>query len=500
VICVEKNSELPDSHPNRKFKGRYVFQGNRVVDQNWEQAMFQDMSSSPATLEAARVADCVGCFEGNDVQMADAVQAYIQAELSGDPCWVVLPAEARPTEWANKYYRPVVRLKKALYGHPDSGTMWEKKCDAHVKSKGFAPIGIEWPSVYWNAKLQLILVVYVDDFKLAGPKKHLPGAWAALRDGLNIEPEAALGMYLGCQCTKGTIDLPDGGKANSMVYDMESFLEQCIERYMVATKYKKKLKDAATPFLAEDQKDSPAGRPADNGPAIECPWCLHTFAYNKIKHFLDNPKSSSTTKGGPPGDKNIDLDRGELAAHCANILMKILYGARMCRFDLLRAVAGLACYLTKWSVDCDKKLYRLMCYINSSKHLRMIGWVGDKPTDLQCHLFADADFAGCTQTQRSTSGIHLCVRGPRSCFPIAGHSKRQTCVSHSTPEAEIVAADAAVRTCGIPALILWTVILPHIETIYFHEDNQAMIQVMKTGRNPNLRYIDRKSTRLNSSH
>jgi hypothetical protein len=171
--------------------------------------------------------------------------------------------------------------------------------------------------------------------------------------------------------------------------------------------------------------------------------------------------------------------------------MKILYGARMCRFDFFRAVAGLACYLTKWSVECDKKLYRLMCYINSSKHLRMIGWVGDKPTDLQCHLFADADFAGCTQTQRSTSGIHLCVRGPRSCFPIAGHSKRQTCVSHSTPEAEIVAADAAVRTCGIPALILWTVILPLIVTIYFHEDNQAMIQVMKTGRNPNMRYMGR---------
>ena len=30
-ICVEKNSELPHGHPRRKFKGRVVFQGNRVT-------------------------------------------------------------------------------------------------------------------------------------------------------------------------------------------------------------------------------------------------------------------------------------------------------------------------------------------------------------------------------------------------------------------------------------------------------------------------------------
>ena len=28
-----------------------------------------------------------------------------------------------------KYHQPVVRVLKALYGHPDSGTYWEKHCD-----------------------------------------------------------------------------------------------------------------------------------------------------------------------------------------------------------------------------------------------------------------------------------------------------------------------------------------------------------------------------------
>eukprot|EP00972_Heterocapsa_arctica_P091382 13483478-Heterocapsa_arctica.AAC.1 len=35
--------------------------------------------------------------------------------------------------------RPVVQLKKALYGHPDSGTFWEKHCDKHVCDVGLPP-------------------------------------------------------------------------------------------------------------------------------------------------------------------------------------------------------------------------------------------------------------------------------------------------------------------------------------------------------------------------
>ena len=42
-LCFEKGSELPEGHPDRKFNGRSVFQGDRVVNQNWEGALFQDL-------------------------------------------------------------------------------------------------------------------------------------------------------------------------------------------------------------------------------------------------------------------------------------------------------------------------------------------------------------------------------------------------------------------------------------------------------------------------
>ena len=48
-----------------------------------------------------------------------------------------------------------------------------------------------------HEKLQLVLVVYVDDFKMAGPQKNLAQGWSMLRTRLKIEPETGLDMYLG---------------------------------------------------------------------------------------------------------------------------------------------------------------------------------------------------------------------------------------------------------------------------------------------------------------
>ncbi len=41
-ICVEQNFELPQCHASRKFKGRVVFLGNQVKNQDFEQATFVD--------------------------------------------------------------------------------------------------------------------------------------------------------------------------------------------------------------------------------------------------------------------------------------------------------------------------------------------------------------------------------------------------------------------------------------------------------------------------
>ena len=97
---------------------------------------------------------------------------------------------------------PAVPLLLALYGHPDSGGHWEEHCDYHLVSKGWTPIP-EWKSCYWHPQLQLVLNVYVDDFKLAGPKKNLAKGWELLRKNIQMEQPQRIGsegtQFLGCR-------------------------------------------------------------------------------------------------------------------------------------------------------------------------------------------------------------------------------------------------------------------------------------------------------------
>ena len=70
-----------------------------MKDQNWDVAMFKELSSAPAALEAAKFGDLIACLPGNSGQMADATQAYTQAYLKGTETWVELPDTLVPPEW-----------------------------------------------------------------------------------------------------------------------------------------------------------------------------------------------------------------------------------------------------------------------------------------------------------------------------------------------------------------------------------------------------------------
>ena len=61
-----------------------MFQGSQVYDQP-NYAILQDLGSSLATLQAAKVVDFFGCLLGHVVEVVDAEQAYVQAEMKGDP-------------------------------------------------------------------------------------------------------------------------------------------------------------------------------------------------------------------------------------------------------------------------------------------------------------------------------------------------------------------------------------------------------------------------------
>ena len=63
------------------------------------------------------------------------------------------------------------------------------------------------------------------------------------------------------------------------------------------------------------------------------------------------------------------------------------------------------------------------------------------------------------EDSKSTSGRTLCVFGSHTFIPISWMCKKQTAVSHSSTESEIISLDAGLRSDGLLALELWDLIV-----------------------------------------
>ena len=74
--------------------------------------------------------------------------------------------------------------------------------------------------------------------------------------------------------------------------------------------------------------------------------------------------------------------------------MKLLYGARIARWDLLKGIQVLSTRVTKWNVSCDRALHRLVCYVACTANHVLVGFVGDGPDAFRLRQYADADVAG----------------------------------------------------------------------------------------------------------
>ena len=77
-ICVVKGAELEDDDPRKVFKGRAVLDGSWLKDENYDVALFNEMGSSPASMQAGKAVDVFGLQPEVDIEQADAEEAYTQ--------------------------------------------------------------------------------------------------------------------------------------------------------------------------------------------------------------------------------------------------------------------------------------------------------------------------------------------------------------------------------------------------------------------------------------
>ena len=435
------------------MKGRAVLGGHNLRDAYGTKAEFEEVSMSPAAVEASRCADTYSLQPGFSCEVADADQAFLQIGAEGVDTspkavrtWISLPKWLQPPEWSH-IDKPVVLMELNLYGHPNAQDHWWHHLHQVVVGLGFESAGEGWTSVYFHRGYKTMLIVYVDDLKLSGPSAVLPEVWEILRKHVRLGKVQEYGRFLGVHHQR--YDLGDGHF--QLVYDMTEFMRSVLARYEEAVGTKVVYRKAATPFLDEATLTD-----------VEC------------------------------------AELGELAPFAASVLMKSLWGARMARWDILRQVCYLAGFISKWTLGCDKMLYRLMCYINDTLDYVLTLTVSDPASAWELWFFADSDLAGCKLSKRSTSGSLVAIASSKSTTdlattfcPLSGHSRKQTATSEATTEAELVSLSKGLSKSALPLLDLWELVLGRSVLLRAFEDNSAAITVTKTGYSQELRSLQR---------
>ena len=132
----------------------------------------------------------------------------------------------------------------------------------------------------------------------------------------------------------------------------------------------------------------------------------------------------------------------ELAKVCSQIVLKCLYLARVGRSDMQWSVNKLARDITKWTRACDKRLARFISYIYHTCEYKQYCHVGNTTKQCRFGLFQDSDIVG--EDSKSTSDGTLCIYGSHTFVPISWMCKKQTSVSHSSTESEIISLDAGL--------------------------------------------------------
>lgn len=436
AIASVKHWESPDK---RKHKGRLVFRGDQVKDSWGGAASFGELYSTPTNIQAINIAIFYGLLVGNVLKVADCVKAYLQALLlTEEETWVVIPPELWLDSWRGRFKTPVVRLVRALYGHPLASAFW----DLHLKQVLIGDLGLEpvdgHPSVYMHPTARLLVVVYVDDVLCAGPEANQSWFWESLRSKLELEPEEDLSQFI------GRSHILSG---STCVFDMRDYEQQVLDRYLDITGGNVAFRKVSTPYVTE-------------GMLIQA-------------------------------DYEVE---GQISSKAASVLMQLLWLTRLARPDLAFAVSSLATQVTKWSRNADKQLYRLLSYVWTTRNLCMKSQVWDPPNECSLDLYADADLGGCPLTAKSTSGLFLVVQGPRGTFaPIIWSSRRQSHVARSTADAELNSLAEGLHEELLPAVMLLNKLLGEgqIPRPVCREDNTAVVQAIKKGYSVKLRHLAR---------
>jgi hypothetical protein len=189
-VLGQKNAELDESR--RRMKARMVVGGHNVRDASGQRCVDVLHHIVPVGMTSIRLCHAhAAAFENGKTREADIVQAYPKAPLGGDPVWISLPKRVVPAAWAGMV-KPVLPLRRTLYGLQRAGFdfgMWLREV---LTSKSWSWIrDIGDTSLY--VRNNVLLAVYTDDLKFAGPYQEVDAAFNELHSLVGFSEKSLQG-------------------------------------------------------------------------------------------------------------------------------------------------------------------------------------------------------------------------------------------------------------------------------------------------------------------
>jgi len=419
------------------YRVKYDANGNisrykaRLVARGFTQIYGVDYTDTfaPVTrLETLRLLFALAAQKDWEVRQIDVKTAYLYGDLDEE-------VYMEPPEGVEVPEGHVFLLRKALYGLKQAGRQWYRKLKETMSEFGLTQV-ISEPhtfvahKVVGGQKCTIILPIYVDDLFPIGDKQLTDDFEAWIGDYFEITTPCDAHYFLGIRIRRNRNPNPDGGLTSYIALDQDKYIESVLSRVTEA------IKDQPTPLSAS-------------------------------KELIPNPDPK----------ESADPEVVHRYQSAIGQLMYIMLGTRP---DLAYTVGKLSRFSSNPSPDHIHAVLRTFGYLQKYPRVALVYQKDEDDPPLPVYGYTDADWAGDTDTAKSTSGyvFILCEAA------FSWSSKKQEVTAGSTMEAEYIALyHSALQSVWI-ASFMEEIGFPLGQPLEINCDNEAAIAVANGGELP----------------
>jgi hypothetical protein len=316
----------------------------------------------------------------------------------------------------------VCKLKKSLYGLKQAPRQWNKKFTEFLTEKlGFFKCQKEFSTyVRGSGKNQIYIGIYVDDLIIIGEDlKEIQKVKEKLSQRFDMqdfgELKGMLGIKVDYDREKGTLSLSQG-----------KYVEEILKRFRM-------------------ESVSGVISPLQSG-----------IKYSRLME--------------PKTEKEKD-EMSKVPYRSA--VGSLMYLMLCTRPDIAASIGVMSRFLNNPGKQHWEGVKRIIRYVKATKDLKL---TFERKIKFDLKGFVDADYAGCIDTSRSTTGWIFLLGG----CAISWCSKRQTAVTLSTCEAEYMACGSAVKEAlFLREYLMELGIIESEKAMKIYSDSQSAIHLMK---------------------